>query len=257
MGAIYWPVQASPEEEGEAGANQEGTGALQQALRFFLFGFHAFSKTVSAETLLFEGEESQGPEDDPWHGAQTTGNPKIADIVQVTELLHTTRLDYKLLTGNQHCAWHGSWIKGHSVIFGAFGAFRIQLLLLENGRVSHALLFHETILCQAASKEDIAAFMALTAAKGAAKREELEKEQAEHSRPCWTIQRPLPFTSIVFRSVLYCICLINLRTEPFASTMKIRGQAEKSSLHTATVKVPENKPFPKCFEAKLVTCWTV
>ena len=49
-----------------------------------------------------------------------------------------------------------------------------------------------------------------------------------------------------------CICLINLRTEPFASTMKIWGQAEKSSLHTATIKVPENKPFPKCFEAKLV-----
>lgn len=72
----------------------------------------------------------------------------------------------------------------HSVIFRAFGVFRIQLL--ENGcitwcihRVSHALSFHETILCQAASKEDIAAFMAMTAAKGAAKREELEKEQAE------------------------------------------------------------------------------
>jgi len=47
---------------------------------------------------------------------------------------------------------------------------------------------------KAASKEDIAAFMAMTAAKGAAKREELEKEQAE-----------------------------------------------KSSLHTATIKVPENK----------------
>jgi len=40
VGAIYWPVQASPEEEGEAGANQEGTGALQQALLFFLLVFH-------------------------------------------------------------------------------------------------------------------------------------------------------------------------------------------------------------------------
>ena len=98
--------------------------SIAASIAVFPTGFPCFLQDRLSLTLPFEGEESQGTEDDPWYGAQTTDSPKIADIVQVMQLLlHAKRLEYKLLTGRQHCAWHGSWIKGHSDPFCNFSGF--------------------------------------------------------------------------------------------------------------------------------------